>query len=308
MLAAAAFAVCAAGADRRAEEEQVVWTHIQGQIHPQDFRPGECTVSTRPPVSAELVWCHWYSSNTCCLPAADQEAFDQFFAMMDLGLQCSHSRHSIRNKYRKLREWFCLACDPREPDYRYSAGRGSPLNNVKPKQVPTGQLVFNWRVCKSFVDSAWHGDGSPEQVDGGLYDECGVKTQNHCDAQKQVVWDPTAQRGYGGVVDTSYPVLNGWDPYMCGDNLVVPSKFYQGATAAEDFLRAVTPPSFEDIPFEFVVVDDTITDTDCKPCVYDGKKCRASGGGSCPASCNYRNGQCRGFDYELTPCFRGSSS
>eukprot|EP00666_Eupelagonemidae_sp_cell4sb_P006938 gene6938-1854_t len=256
----------------------------QGAVHGQDFVGGECVVSTRKPAQADLVFCHWYNERTCCVPAGDQESWDQFFNLMDLGRECSYARHSIRDKYRRIREWYCLACDPSEPDYgwrvaplhtprakkpsaaskapprRFDAAAGSPLNNVLPQSVPAGTLKWRWRVCKSFVTALWNGRGRAGEVDGKLYDQCGVKTQNSCDGGKQVVWDTSARGGYGGVKETGQPVIDGWDPYMCGDNLVVPSMFYQGPTGGEDFMRAILPPNFDDIPFDFEVVDDSVTD------------------------------------------------
>eukprot|EP01062_Namystynia_karyoxenos_P022425 TRINITY_DN18600_c0_g2_i1.p1 TRINITY_DN18600_c0_g2~~TRINITY_DN18600_c0_g2_i1.p1 ORF type:complete len:375 (+),score=130.16 TRINITY_DN18600_c0_g2_i1:66-1127(+) len=324
-------ALLAVGLHQPASAE--VWQHKQGQIHPLDYKGGECLISTRVPASADLKFCHWYNSRTCCIPAADQESFDQFFALMDLGLSCSHARHSVKQKYRSIREWFCLACDPREPTYRFLSSEGSKDNNIPPdpNRMTAGTVRFRWRVCKSFVDRMWNGDGSPEELNGHVYDQCGVKIQNPCDGQKQVVWDPTANQGYGGVKETNYPVLNQWDPYMCGDSLIVPSKYFggkKGVDAGTDFLRKILPPSFEDIPFEFVVVDDTVTDEQCAQCVVeqssDGSpRCRASDKAPCPDGCVLRqadlnasdpSGQsggtqrCRGFSHQLTPCFLGGEA
>eukprot|EP00755_Sulcionema_specki_P038586 Sspe_Gene.111191::Locus_92570_Transcript_1_1_Confidence_1.000_Length_1117::g.111191::m.111191 len=285
------------------------WQHVQGQLSPEDIAQGECVVSTRPPTEPiGLEFCHWYQGYSCCVPAADQEAFDLFTALMDLGLACSHSKHSIRTRYKRIREWFCLGCDPQEPQYRFKTSEGSPLNGIPPDTSGTGPH-FKWRVCKTFVDGVWHGDGDDPR-DGHMYDECGVKTMNPCEGGKQVVYDPKADGGKGGVVETSFPVLNGWDPYQCGDNLIIPSKFYQGESAGVDFLTTLASPlpNFYDIPFAFVVVDNTVSNEECRSCEVNVTTHQCTG---CPSACIFytdpsdNSSRCLGFDGRETPCFYG---
>eukprot|EP00755_Sulcionema_specki_P001813 Sspe_Gene.117540::Locus_109054_Transcript_1_1_Confidence_1.000_Length_932::g.117540::m.117540 len=232
-----------------------------GVIDMREFARDECTSSTKPPHNAYNDFCHQYS-HTCCLQGADERAHIMFANLMDLGLHCSYAKTDIIEQYRELREWFCLACDPMEPEYRFRTALGDPANNIPP--IVDSPHVFTWRICKSFVRRMWGGDGK-------RYDTCGVKTENPCSDGKQVASFPS------GVALSQKRMLTGWNPYQCGDNLVIPSKFYQGhwEQAATEFLAALPPPNFEDAGFRFVVVDDAVGTN---------------------------------FDRKLTPCFGGTAA
>ena len=77
-------------------------------------------------------------------------------------------------------------------------------------------------ICKSFLDKMW--------VDPS-FEECGVMYSNPCPA----AWGDDAD----------------FDPYMCGDDLVLPKQAYANAL---EFINTFKPPGLDD--FTFVEVDD----------------------------------------------------
>ena len=47
--------------------------------------------------------------------------------------------------------------------------------------VPSApETAVSWRVCKTFVQRMWLGDGT-------MYDQCGIMTENPCSGGMQVV-------------------------------------------------------------------------------------------------------------------------
>eukprot|EP01065_Artemidia_motanka_P037396 TRINITY_DN4587_c3_g1_i1.p2 TRINITY_DN4587_c3_g1~~TRINITY_DN4587_c3_g1_i1.p2 ORF type:complete len:273 (+),score=89.74 TRINITY_DN4587_c3_g1_i1:44-862(+) len=211
----------------------------------------DCLALAGPPRPQALEFCYDHNSKACCVPGADQESHVMFARLMDVGLACSYAQTGVMHLYEELRSWYCLACDPNEPRYRFRTAIGDSVNYIRGVQSSS---VWTWRVCRSFLDKMWHGVGQTGK-DGGRYDMCGVKTENPCAGNTQVVWSTALNR----TVSSEQPVLGGWDPYQCGDNFVVPSKFYQGQweAAASAFLRDIPPPNFDDAGFRFVVVDDS---------------------------------------------------
>jgi len=80
------------------------------------------------------------------------------------------------------------------------------------------------RICRSFLDKLWRDPA---------YEDCGVMYSNPC---PDASWD--------------------FDPYMCGDTLLLPKQHYNNNVTA--FINAFKPPGLED--FTFVSIDDTIID------------------------------------------------
>ena len=199
------------------------------------YATDDCVVSRYPPTTPMgLDFCNWYNDEACCLPAMDLEVTDYFGHLMDLGPACAPNLEEVRARYARLREWVCLACDPKEPQYR--------------EWDPTSKR-WRWRVCRSFVDRMW-GTG------GHQYDGCGILLQNPCDGGEQVAWNSQTGGWEAATVDgEKVPVLDGWDPFMCGDDLIVPSKEYADG---EQFLRAIRVPGLADLGFTFRVVNDTL--------------------------------------------------
>ena len=72
------------------------------------------------------------------------------------------------------------------------------------------------RVCQSFVDRIWRDEGKE-------YDDCGVMKSNDCPEQ----WGD-----------------NDFDPYTCGDDLIIPRMFNATNTASK-FLNFFKPPGIE---------------------------------------------------------------
>eukprot|EP00908_Phaeocystis_cordata_P013495 Transcript_24557.p1 GENE.Transcript_24557~~Transcript_24557.p1 ORF type:complete len:221 (-),score=85.33 Transcript_24557:847-1509(-) len=91
----------------------------------------------------------------------------------------------------------------------------------------TNESAQQIRVCKSFVDRIWR-DGGKE------YEECGVMKSNDCPAS----WGD-----------------NDFDPYMCGDDLIIPNK-EDITNTADKFMNFFKPPGLDDYTFVEVPDDD----------------------------------------------------
>jgi len=90
----------------------------------------------------------------------------------------------------------------------------------------------NIHICKSFLDTLWRDP---------TYDECGVMYSNPCPTQ------------WGDDQD--------FDPYQCGDTLVLPKAEYHNNVTA--FINAFKPPGLDG--FEFFMVDD-VNNQNHAPC------------------------------------------
>jgi len=79
------------------------------------------------------------------------------------------------------------------------------------------------RVCRSFVDRIWRDEGAE-------YDDCGVMKPNDC---------PDG--------------FDDFDPYTCGDDLIIPRKT-EGFDSALNFMNKFKPPGMGD--YSFVIAED----------------------------------------------------
>lgn len=159
-----------------------------------------------------LKFCQDYNAIACCIPGHDLENQAQFeLAIAGLGPGCKNPM-----MYPELRYFYCLGCDPDQPQYT----NGTDI-----------------RVCKSFVDQLWSDPA---------YEDCGIMHSNDCPAS----WGD-----------------NNFDPYTCGDDLLLPKSgesWFQitglqlDNPTGIDFLNRFKPPGLYD--FNFVQVDD---DIDC---------------------------------------------
>jgi len=112
------------------------------------------------------------------------------------------------------------------PEIRYFYCLGCDPD--QPKYTSSDEI----RVCKSFTDRLW---ADP------TFDECGVMRSNPCPTN----W-----------------VEDNHDPFMCGDDLVIPSNEYGNVSV---MINALKPPGLDD--YNFVIADDE--DEDCwKPMAY----------------------------------------
>lgn len=255
----------------------VVLVALVGSVHavgPDFFvtNPSSCMASTKSPTKPRpLEFCYWLNADSCCTPGNDALAKEKFFDFVDNGPGCSPSDHHIRATYREIRDFICLGCDPREPQYRFLAINGDAhlpggANQPDPAAAPT---EFVWRVCASFLygpdgrSGLWGGDG-------GKYDKCGVNLRTPCSAHTLVGYDSVNQQ----FVDSGKGVLPA--DLFCGDDTVIPSSEYgmsapNQRAAAREFL-SVLPQWLPD--FRFVITNDSAPD----------------------------------FNYNATPCFRYSSA
>ena len=99
-----------------------------------------------------LKFCQDYNARACCIPGHDLENQVQFENLIEgLGPGCKNPM-----MYPEVRFFYCLGCDPEQPDYTYD-------NNI--------------RICKSFLDKMWRDPA---------YEECGVMSSNPCPGDN---WD-----------------------------------------------------------------------------------------------------------------------
>ena len=169
--------------------------------------------------------------------------------------------------YPAIRYYYCLGCDPKQPEY------------TDDSKGENGEI----RVCSSFVDRIWR-DGGRE------YDDCGVMksndvrpahpssrpfhphaapiSRNRAEAPRStpaharprpLVRPPlslTAARA------AQCPIAwgdNDFDPYTCGDDLIIP-RMFNDTNTAHKFLNFFKPPGIEQ---DIVVVPDDESQGKC---------------------------------------------
>ena len=113
-----------------------------------------CARTQRPPTKPRyLKFCQDYNAEACCIPGHDLEAQAQFEFLIDgLGDGCTSPRI-----YPDIRYFYCLGCDPTQPQYTDQTASASPVVSI----------------CQSFVDELWS---------SSVFDECGVMMPNDCPA------------------------------------------------------------------------------------------------------------------------------
>lgn len=60
------------------------------------------------------MFCNWYKSRSCCLPAHDADIQGKFQALIDAGDACAKFQNPAKHF---LSAAFCLSCDPRQPEF-----------------------------------------------------------------------------------------------------------------------------------------------------------------------------------------------
>ncbi|EOD31753.1 hypothetical protein EMIHUDRAFT_112576 [Emiliania huxleyi CCMP1516] len=85
-------------------------------------------------------------------------------------------------------------------------------------------------ICQDFVEQAlWHNETRRQ------YEECGVMKYNECPES-----------------------MSDFDPYQCGDDLVIPTIFWSSAT---EFMNYMSPPGLYDFEFEVVPDADAVDES-----------------------------------------------
>ena len=101
-----------------------------------------------------LKFCQDYNLEACCIPGHDLENQVQFENLIaGLGPGCKNPM-----MYPEVRYFYCLGCDPKQPQY---------TNNTSPGPDLDGTIS----ICKSFLTKMW---SDP------TFDECGVMKSNAC--------------------------------------------------------------------------------------------------------------------------------
>ena len=170
--------------------------------------------------------------------------------------------------YPAIRYYYCLGCDPKQPEY------------TDDSKGENGEI----RVCSSFVDRIWR-DGGRE------YDDCGVMKSNDVRPAHPLIPPLTPPRhpisrnraeaprstpAHARPRPLARPPLsltaaraaqcpiawgdNDFDPYTCGDDLIIPRQ-EEYTNTAEKFLNFFKPPGLDD--YDIVVVPDDESQGKC---------------------------------------------
>lgn len=186
-----------------------------------------CHVTAQvPQAPRSLSFCHKFNDGACCVPQLDDENNDFFGQLTNLGLSC-RIRGDIRVD--PLATFYCLNCDPEQPDYirlglsSYDEDNGEPYseNGVDGGHYGvngvTGDPVgFSGEDDKQtlLVDVEWaQTEFKTSPLLAGPDDrlsKCGLLVSVPC------------------MGDNGEP-LDGRDRYMCGDDLIIPSNPDHGA-------------------------------------------------------------------------------
>ena len=109
-----------------------------------------------PPQARYLKFCQDYNAISCCIPGHDLENQVQFENLIDaLGPGCKNPL-----MYPEIRYFYCLGCDPKQPEY-------TTITGVNSDNETTSEI----RVCKSFLEKLWRDPA---------FSECGVMKSNPC--------------------------------------------------------------------------------------------------------------------------------
>jgi len=124
---------------------------VAAALLPLAHADGNCTLTHRKPKRARyLKFCQDYNTEACCIPGHDLENQVQFENLIDgLGPGCKNPM-----MYPEIRFFYCLGCDPKQPDY-------TDLS-ANPPEI---------RICKSFLEKLWRDPA---------YEDCGVMASNEC--------------------------------------------------------------------------------------------------------------------------------
>ena len=172
-----------------------------------------------------LKFCQDYNDNACCIPGHDLEDQIQFENLIaGLGPGCKNPM-----MYPEVRYFYCLGCDPDQPDY-------------------TDYTTNTIRLCKSFTERLW---------DNPTFDDCGVMQVRRGRPFGSHLSRRAATPDARDCPPQSNECPASWgdndmDPYTCGDDLIIPSLAFGGGVM--EMLNQFKPPGLDD--FTFVEVDD----------------------------------------------------
>lgn len=185
-----------------------------------------CVMTGRlPEEPRSLSFCYKYNEEACCPPGGDFENNELFSTLTDLGLSC-RLRGDVRSH--PFAELYCLNCDPNQPRYVRNVGYSNSVDGSA-----TGGRDQTLLICE---DWALNKIG-----DGTRFDACGLLKSSPC-------------------LDGNGDQIGDRDPYVCGDDIIIPTRDYydDGATEIENieaFLNADelgTPNMAGDFGFKVV--------------------------------------------------------
>lgn len=191
------------------------------------------------------MFCNWYRSASCCLPAHDADAQGSYLALIEAGDSCAKFQNAAK---RFLAVAFCLACDPLQAEML-----GAPLNDAF-----FDPSVTTAKVCASVA----------ARMAPALFNDCGLTLpddrNNPCSPTSPVVPDIT----WPDCEDQQFVCqdADSKDWYCsadaCGANNT-PAGFLDAPCNSSEYTcggvlmflndnRAAKPPNFEDYAVEIV--------------------------------------------------------
>eukprot|EP00730_Choanoeca_flexa_P013257 TRINITY_DN5125_c0_g1_i3.p1 TRINITY_DN5125_c0_g1~~TRINITY_DN5125_c0_g1_i3.p1 ORF type:complete len:289 (+),score=59.47 TRINITY_DN5125_c0_g1_i3:169-1035(+) len=199
-----------------------------------------CAMTGQEPAEPRsLSFCFKYNEEACCPPGGDAENMELFQTITDVGLAC-RLRGDIRSH--PLAQLYCLNCDPNQPRYIRNTGFTTAASEEPAQRDSTILVCQEWAEQKI-------GDASQ-------FDECGLLKSSPC-------------------LDGEGSPIPDRDPYMCGDDIIIPSSFYEdGLTMSQNieiFLNLDelgTPNMAADYGFKVVpnrACNDTEADANTSP-------------------------------------------
>lgn len=221
-----------------------------------------------PSEPAGLTFCVWYHKNSCCLPAIDNEILENYFSTVSLGPGCASASHENKATHREIRDLMCMPCDPHEPRFRFSTKQGDIAQGGK---IPGDPTAPDGDFTWRICKSFLYGKDAKSGLwgDGGRkYDRCGFYHSPDCAMHPQYGYDPAT----GTWIQSPFPAQAS-DGHSCDPQLIIPRLEFEGTTDPAERLMQFLPMVLP-VDFKFVVVDDMEA----------------------------------GFNYQATPCFRGSGA
>lgn len=183
-----------------------------------------CFVTSQmPQAPRSLSFCHKFNDGACCVPQLDDENNDFFQMLTNLGLSC-RIRGDIRAD--PLATFYCLNCDPQQPDYvrlglsSLDDDAGTPYS----ENGNSGEHGGDYGVSGTTGDPV--GFSSEEDKQTLLVDVAWAQSEFKTDPLLAGPDDRLSKCGLLVSVpcmgDNGEP-LEGRDRYMCGDDLIIPS-------------------------------------------------------------------------------------
>jgi hypothetical protein len=196
-----------------------------------------------------LVFCNWYNSKSCCLPAHDADINGKFLALIEAGPACAKFQNAAK---RFLSFVFCYACDPEEP-LHFSTPLDTRFFDAGTKTVKICASVAANMAPKLFSDCGLSLPDDRETICSPNSPVVPHKVWPGCQDRQHVCQDSTTSTWYcsdSECGDAHTPT--GFNDAPCNAS----RHTCDGVLMFLNDNRAAKPPNFEDYPVE--VVDEVL--------------------------------------------------